>query len=541
MQSRGDTAAAAQDWLWLALEAPLQPAAAGADQHWEEITGQKFTLEQRLLRASAFAKAGRLRDTERELELLQASAHAPLTPGHADWLLGKARSKAHVEHAEGARLLERSVAAHLEDADSLRLEAARLYMRAGQPTESLRIVDAMIRTKSPRSREALALGARARSTLGDYSAALRLYDTLLGKDAPKGKDDLLFEQAVVAIFAGQLARAVKALDNLTQDESRETLRARDAELAGVAALEADRKDDAIARFRAVITKYPFTLAAWLASDRLRQLGVVPVVLPIPSIVPIAPRSLSLEIPKNVAMLHDSGIDEWAAKALNEAESTLRNRYGSAVGEVLCEAYELLDTAERRYALSRDVVGNLDLTKLPDAYSRWRWDCRYPRPYHGIVSDLEQHWQLPSGLLFAVMRQESSFRERVQSPAGAVGLTQLMPTTALNVTKEFGPVLCCGQSEPLALDEARCNLELGARYLHKLLAAFDGQLPLAVLSYNAGPQAVNRWVSEKKAVPLDLFLAAIPYAETRNYAHYVLTNFLLYAWLQTPQQPLPLLG
>ena len=538
LEAQGDNALAAQDWLWLATQVPLYAAAVGADVSWEKDTGQKLTSDQRLQRALAFARAGMLLAVEQELERIQAVSHQPMKPGYSDWLLGKARSKARIEHAEGAHMLERSVPARVEDSDSIRLEAARLYMRAGQESESLRILGILLRAKSPRSREAQMLAARARGITGDYAGALRIYDSLLGKDASRVKDDLSFEQSVTAILAGYPARAIAPLDALAQDERRETLHARTAELAAVAALEANRRDDAISRFRAVITQFPFTLGAWLASVRLQQLGVSPGIAPIPTALPPTPREITVEIPKNVAILHELGLEEWAAKALSEQESVLRNRYGSSAGEVFCDAYGLLGVADRRFALSHDVVGNLDLTKPPDASSRWRWDCRYPQPYSGIVDALESQWQLPKGLMHAVMRQESGFREKVQSPVGAAGLTQLMPNTARAVSQEFGAVEPCLQQDSLALNEPRCNMELGARYLHKLNLAFDGQLPLVVLSYNAGPQAVSRWASEKKSIALDLFLATVPFAETRNYVHYVLTNFLVYRWLAQSKDPLP---
>jgi soluble lytic murein transglycosylase len=537
LEARGDKALAAQDWLWLATAAPLQSTAAGADRSWENATGQKLTSDQRLQRAFAFARAGMLQAVEQELEQIQAISHLPIKPGYSDWLLGKARSKARIEHAEGAHMLERSIVARVEDADSIRLEAARLYMRAGQESESLQVLGALLRAKSPRSREAQVLAARARGITGDYAGALRIYDSLLGKDTPKGKDDLFFEQSVTAILAGSPARAVAALDALAQDERRETLHARTAELAAVAALEANRRADAISRFRAVITQFPFTLGAWLASVRLRQLEVSPAA-PIPTPAPSMPRELSVEIPKNVAVLHELGIEDWAAKALYEQESLLRNRYGSSAGEMLCDAYGLLGVADRRYVLSHDIVGNLDLKQPPDANSRWRWDCRYPRPFGDIIEGLETQWQLPKGIMHAVMRQESGFREKIQSPVGAVGLAQLMPNTARAVSQEFGVIEPCSQQDSLALSDPRCNLELGARYLHKLYVAFDGQLPLVVLAYNAGPQAVSRWASEKKSIALDLFLAKVPFAETRNYVHYVLTNFLVYTWLAQPKDPLP---
>jgi len=536
---QGEKTLAAQDWLWLAVQSPQQPASIDADLSWETATGQKLTAEQRMARALAFAKAGMLEATEYELERLQKISHAPLAAGYSDWLLGKARSKAHVEHAEGALMLERSVAARVEEADALRLDAARLYMRAGQEPNSVRILDAMIRNKSPRVREARALLARAHATLGNYAAALRIYDSMLGQERPKGKEDVAYEQAVMALLAGQSSRALRAFDVLAQSESRESLRSRAAELAAVAALDSNRKEDAILRFRAVITQYPFTLGAWLAADRLKQLGVEPAVSPLPGSPPVGPRAVSVEIPVLVATLHEVGLDEWAAKLLFDQEASLRTRYGASAGEVLCDSYGLLGVAERRYAWSREAVGNLDLTKLPDAEGRWRWDCRFPRPYAAITSDLEQQWQLPVGLLSAVIRQESSFRPKIMSPAGAVGLAQVMPSTAMRLIKEFGPIPACAYNGPLALDEPRCNLELGARYLHKLLGLFDGQLPLAILSYNAGPDVVSHWLLEKKPLPLDLFLAKVPFAETRNYVHHVLTNFLVYSWLL--QQKPTLLG
>ena len=136
-----------------------------------------------------------------------------------------------------------------------------------------------------------------------------------------------------------------------------------------------------------------------------------------------------------------------------------------------------------------------------------------------------------------MRQESSFREKIRSSAGAMGLTQMLPQTAERLLKDAGAIASCGDSAAPRLDEPRCNLELGARYLHNLLEVFAGQLPLAVLSYNAGPEIVNHWVTARKPLALDLFVAQVPFSETRNYVHQVITNYLVYAWLTPKPQPL----
>lgn len=537
-QGRGAPELAAADWLWLEIQAPTHPAASGADALWEKATGLRLSVEQRLTRAVALAKAGMLQATEAELEQLQSLPHAPLAAGYSDWLLGKARSRARLDHVQGARMLERSIVAQVEDPDSLRIESARLYLRGGKENEAIRVVEPILKKRGSRSGEAQALVARAHGIVGDYTKALRAYDALLGKNKPKNKDDLAFEQAVSAVLAGYPKRALTLFDAIAQNERRESLRARAAELAAVAALEAELKDEAVSRFRNVVSSYPFTVGAWLATERLRQLQITPALSPLP--MQQAPTSdvVTVELPRSVAALRDLGLVDCASQALTKEESSLRQRFGQGTAELMCKAYGAIGTADRRFAWSREAIGNLDLSSLPDKSSRWRWDCRFPQPYPGIVGELEQRWQLPPGLLYAVMRQESSFRERIRSAVGAVGLTQLLPKTAERLLNDFGAVPQCGNENEPKLDEPRCNLELGARYLHTLLDAFEQQLPLAILSYNAGPEIVNRWLGAKKPLPLDLFLAAVPFPETRNYVHHVLTNFLVYSWLRPGQPELP---
>ena len=390
-EQRAEVALAAIDWLWLTLQAPTHRAAQGADARWEQATQQKLAVDQRLTRAGALAKAGLLGATESELEKLQALPHAPLAVGYADWLLGKARSRGRVEHLQAARMLERSIPAHIEDTDSLRLEIARLYLRAAKESETLRVTDVMIKGKSPRSREAQHLAARAQGLLGNYAAALRIYDSLLGKDRPKNKDDLAFEQAVMAILAGQPQRALPVLDAIAQSEHRESLRARAAELAAVAALEAQHKDDAALRFRAVVRQYPFTLGAWLASGRLAALQVTEIPAPIPTQAAPPTGPITVELPKAVATLYELGLVDYANSALAKEESRLRHRLGNAAAELLCNAYGVIGTAERRFALSRDAIGNLDLSRPADETSRWRWDCRFPQAYPGVVEAIERQW------------------------------------------------------------------------------------------------------------------------------------------------------
>jgi soluble lytic murein transglycosylase len=132
-----------------------------------------------------------------------------------------------------------------------------------------------------------------------------------------------------------------------------------------------------------------------------------------------------------------------------------------------------------------------------------------------------------------MRQESAFRPDVVSPARAVGLLQLLPSTAARLASELGLSL-----DPARLVEPPLNVRLGARYLRKLLDWFGGNLALAAAGYNAGPSAVGRWLNNSSGLELDLFVARIPYEETRVYVERVVGNHARYRYLAGGEGAVP---
>jgi soluble lytic murein transglycosylase-like protein len=124
------------------------------------------------------------------------------------------------------------------------------------------------------------------------------------------------------------------------------------------------------------------------------------------------------------------------------------------------------------------------------------------PYGAEITAAAKKYGLDPALLAGLVKQESGFNPNAGSPAGARGLTQLMPGTAagLGVTN--------------VLDPAQ-SLDGGARYLRAQLDAFDGDVARALAAYNAGPGAVQRY----GGVP--------PYAETQNYVRAVQANAAAY--------------
>lgn len=127
------------------------------------------------------------------------------------------------------------------------------------------------------------------------------------------------------------------------------------------------------------------------------------------------------------------------------------------------------------------------------------------------------------LLYAMMRQESRFRETIVSPAGAIGLLQIMPATGRKLAKDAG----WEEYRPEWLYDPLTNIDLSVRYMKKLAGEFDGRWYAVAASYNAGEQVVGEWVKQRSNLLEEEFIEEIPYQETRDYVMKVYTNWKAY--------------
>lgn len=150
--------------------------------------------------------------------------------------------------------------------------------------------------------------------------------------------------------------------------------------------------------------------------------------------------------------------------------------------------------------------------------------RYPTPYRQLMAATSAPLSLDPAWIYGLIRQESRFIEDVRSNVGAIGLMQLMPSTARFVAHRIG-------FEDYRADriaDVNVNLRLGMEYLKLVFDDQDGQALLASAAYNAGPRRVRKWRADL-ARPLDgaLFVETIPVAETREYVKRVLFNTIVY--------------
>jgi len=149
--------------------------------------------------------------------------------------------------------------------------------------------------------------------------------------------------------------------------------------------------------------------------------------------------------------------------------------------------------------------------------------RYPNPRWSPVNG----WRVDPALAFGHIVQESAFRRTAVSTAGAVGLMQVLPITAQQMSQSTGVPYSRS-----TLTDPRYNLAFGQSFIETMRgsSATAGQLPRIIASYNAGPLPVGRWATiNDKGDPL-LWIESIPYWETRYYVPSVMRNMWVYQGL-----------
>lgn len=142
---------------------------------------------------------------------------------------------------------------------------------------------------------------------------------------------------------------------------------------------------------------------------------------------------------------------------------------------------------------------------------------FPVNYWPLIQRYSAERQLDPYMIAALIAQESTFAADAKSSANAYGLMQLLPSTArpyaraLHLTKRFSIGL---------LTTAEANIRLGTAYFADLIRRF-GDAHYALATYNAGPNRVARWISERPGIARDEFIDDIPFPETQNYVKRIL--------------------
>jgi len=150
----------------------------------------------------------------------------------------------------------------------------------------------------------------------------------------------------------------------------------------------------------------------------------------------------------------------------------------------------------------------------------KWDdltLRFPTPYKEPVMQAANKNTIDPAWVYGVMRRESAFSSNISSSAGAIGLMQLMPTTARYIGQKIG----FKKWQYNQLTRPNENISLGSAYLSYLHQKYNGSRILATAAYNAGPKRVDQWILQHQSMAADRWIDTIPFSETRAYVKAVL--------------------
>ncbi|MEX2529138.1 MAG: lytic transglycosylase domain-containing protein [Gemmatimonadota bacterium] len=149
-----------------------------------------------------------------------------------------------------------------------------------------------------------------------------------------------------------------------------------------------------------------------------------------------------------------------------------------------------------------------------------WNLRllrlvHPFPYREIIVREARARGLDPFFVAGLIRQESLFHPTIQSSAGAVGLMQLLPSTAQEVARSESL-----RFSTASLGDPEYNVRLGTAFLANMVRRFEGSAEDALSAYNAGPTRARQWQSRAEYRDTDVFIEHIPFAETRHYVKVV---------------------
>lgn len=169
---------------------------------------------------------------------------------------------------------------------------------------------------------------------------------------------------------------------------------------------------------------------------------------------------------------------------------------------------------------------------PVGANRARWLIAYPKGYWDLLTRHAAMNKVPITMQIAIVREESGFNPLTESYANAIGLTQMIPSTAKDYAKGTG---IAPTRENLRDPEK--NLTIGGRFLGALYRRYDSYMLLVPPAYNAGPGAVRKMLRARGTWDADEFIEGIVDDQARNYSKRVLGSYFTYAWLYDRDVPL----
>uniref|UniRef100_A0A831U1W6 Tetratricopeptide repeat protein n=1 Tax=Geobacter metallireducens TaxID=28232 RepID=A0A831U1W6_GEOME len=506
--------------LWLAY--PASPVADDAEERLRVLASRGFaaapySADELFRRASTLYNLGRYK------QALKAFDAIPLADQPADFIarvtlksgqaLYKARLRKDAEQTF-ARLLKQELKPAL--AEEARFWQAKALDATGRSDEAfaayLSLANAV--PAGNLADDALLEAAFIRKSQGRYQDQRQLLDRLLAVTADGKLRQRATWEAAWSLYATRdfrgAAEAFKALD------SSPDYRERAIYWQGRALEEAGDREGAMAAFARVREEFPLSFygrqvrAALKIEEETPSLAAMPEALSLP--MPAGFERIKLLI---AVGLHDEARRELAA---------VRKKNGLKPKTLLglARLYQEMEDYNSAAAIYRDRP-----PRTIDSDTLTQWGLLYPKAFREAVTRQAADQGVAEELIYAIIRAESTFSPSVVSPVGAVGLMQLMPSTARAMVDDNSAGIATRLTDPAF------NITLGVRHLKGLLKQYNGNTVAAVAAYNAGSVPVDRWLRTLPYRRDDEFIENITYPETREYVKKVLANAEMYRALYRP--------
>ncbi|BAU62886.1 Lytic transglycosylase catalytic [Stanieria sp. NIES-3757] len=293
-----------------------------------------------------------------------------------------------------------------------------------------------------------------------------------------------------------------------------------------------RSEDAKTAFESVLMRYPQSYYAWRSAvalgwnvgdfDTVRQLQ--------PQVTKLSSNFIPPAGSEVFQELYQLGLK---SEAWNQFKADLSDRETLSLAEEFTYGLMELDRGKNLRGINR--ISELKDKDKSETQAEWEklqqtseyWQALYPFPFEDKILKWSEARQLNPLLVTALIRQESRFEPEIESSAGALGLMQVMPETGKYVAQQIG-------LQDYSLTNPENNINLGTFYLDYTHRKYNNNSMLAVASYNAGPNAVAKWVAKYDLKDADEFVEQIPYKETKGYVESVFGNYWNYMLIYNPE-------
>jgi soluble lytic murein transglycosylase len=202
-----------------------------------------------------------------------------------------------------------------------------------------------------------------------------------------------------------------------------------------------------------------------------------------------------------------------------AYQSIPDRASSYYGWQATTRLRSLDTAGKRIAEARELSVRRELNVAANAY---------PTPFREIILRASNRQNVDPRFVLAIMRQESSFKERARSPAAARGLLQL----TMDIASKYGEQAGFKNISEDDLYRPDVNVGIGVVYLADLFRMFPNLPEAVAASYNGGEDNVARWVRRAGHKDAGVFSSEVGFAESKDYVFKVMANYRAYQQLYT---------